>query len=186
MKKFFLIGIPNCGKSTLGKRAADTLGLPFYDVDIIAQQRTGFNRISDLFNSSLMNSFFRANMDIIEESAALDTSAIIATGAETPLIAYCAEIMRESGVIIHIQKSPEVILEEMRRDGTSGFILENQKTGKQIAMSEKAVTLYSEELPTYESLADVTLVNDGNEEVGSRKLISIIERESKNFASEDL
>ncbi|MDR1538555.1 MAG: hypothetical protein LBU32_11285 [Clostridiales bacterium] len=37
--KYILVGIPNEGKSTLGKRAADELRLPFYDTDELAVER---------------------------------------------------------------------------------------------------------------------------------------------------
>jgi shikimate kinase len=174
VRKFFLIGIPNCGKSTLGKRAADTLGLPFYDTDIMALQRTEPSRLSDIFNPGYQQRILYAQRDVVEELAALDALAIIATGAEVPLIDGCADTMREAGTIIHIQKSPEVILKEMKRDGANGFVLQNQRTGKRIVMREKTVELYSEELRKYEALADVTLINNESEEIGTQKLVSIL------------
>jgi shikimate kinase len=33
---YILIGMPNSGKSTLGKKAADALGMQFYDTDKLA------------------------------------------------------------------------------------------------------------------------------------------------------
>ena len=174
MRKFFLIGIPNCGKSTLGKRAADILNLPFYDTDVMARQRAEPNRLSDIFSPYYQRKILSTQREVIEELAALDASAIVATGAEVPLIAGCAEMMREAGTVIHIQKSPEAILEEMARDGVNGYVLLNETTGKEIIMSEQAVKLYSKELQQYETLADVTLINNECEEAGVKKLVSII------------
>ena len=41
MKSIILIGMPGCGKSTLGVILAKELGLDFVDTDIVIQQRTG-------------------------------------------------------------------------------------------------------------------------------------------------
>ena len=174
MRKFFLIGIPNCGKSTLGKLAADTLELPFYDTDIMARQKTGPIRPRDIFSLYYQQRFRDAQWEVVKELAELDTSAIVATGAEVPLIAGCDEMMREAGIIIHIQKSSEAILDEMKRDGGNSYVLLDKTSGEKIIMREQAVKLYSKELPRYEALADVALINNESKEDGAKKLGSII------------
>ncbi|MDR2800342.1 MAG: hypothetical protein LBB52_03635 [Desulfovibrio sp.] len=174
MKKFFLIGLPNCGKSTLGKRAAETLGLPFYDTDAATKEKVKFTRLSDIFRSDRQLDCILAQRDVIEELTALDTSAIVATGAEVPLIPGCAEMMRKGGIIIYIQKAPESILDEMKRSEVKGLILENVTSGTKIVMQERAVELYAMEIKRYESAADVTLINDEGVEAGTNKMVSII------------
>ncbi|MDR1519321.1 MAG: hypothetical protein LBU23_04135 [Planctomycetota bacterium] len=174
--KVFLIGIPGCGKSTLGKRAAEALGLPFHDTDVMGQQKAG--RIRP-FSFYWQQRFLLAQRDAIEELSALDASAIVATGAEVPFIGDCAGMMRRAGTIIHIQKSPESILEELERNGTNKFVLQNMTTGKTIAINGQAVQLYSKEIEQYEALADVALLNDGDEDAGARKLVALITKLSQ-------
>ena len=41
MKNVVLIGMPGCGKSTLGVLLAKELGMDFVDTDIVIQHRTG-------------------------------------------------------------------------------------------------------------------------------------------------
>ena len=36
--KIFLIGLPGCGKSTLGKQLAEALNVPFVDLDAEIEQ----------------------------------------------------------------------------------------------------------------------------------------------------
>lgn len=41
MKNIVLIGMPACGKSTIGVLLAKTIGVGFLDTDLILQQREG-------------------------------------------------------------------------------------------------------------------------------------------------
>ena len=41
MKNLILIGMPGCGKSTVGVLCAKALGMPFLDTDLVLQSRSG-------------------------------------------------------------------------------------------------------------------------------------------------
>ena len=171
--KFFLIGIPNCGKTTLGRRAAGTLQLPFYDTDVMACERLGTGNPVDQILAHFNGSFIRAQWKAVEELVELDSDAIIATGAEVALQPVCATRLRHTGTVIHIRRNPEAILAEIAKDGNQ-LILREETSEKEVVMQEEAVKLYSEELSQYESLADLTMENDGSEDDGFDKLIALI------------
>ncbi len=42
MDNLIFIGLPGCGKSTIGAMVAKALALPFYDADIVTERLAGF------------------------------------------------------------------------------------------------------------------------------------------------
>jgi shikimate kinase len=173
MNKYILIGIPNCGKSTLGRRAADVLQLPFYDTDFMAYERLGVQNPLDQIRATINGSFMFAQRQAVNELASLDSGAIIATGAEVALMPDCVTKLRRMGTIIHIRRKPQTVLAEIANGGNQ-LILQDITNGTEVVMREEAVKLYAQELSQYEALADMTLENDGGEDKGLEKLIALI------------
>lgn len=181
MGKYFLIGIPNCGKSTLGQLAADMMKLPFFDTDTMTCDKLELENPVDIFRSIFNQGFMNAQRAVINELAKLDGSAIIATGAEISLMPECARIMRTVGTIIHIKRSPEIILENLR-NREHKLIFLKKTNGTEIDMQEAAVKSYMQEYSQYEAIADISFDNNGNEEEGVQKLVTLINmRHSKNI-----
>ena len=77
MKNIVLIGMPGCGKSTVGVILAKTLGAEFVDTDLVIQRREGA-LLQQLISSRGLSAFLDA-----EEAAVRSvrcTGAGIATG----------------------------------------------------------------------------------------------------------
>jgi len=174
MKKYFLIGIPGCGKSTLGQKIAEVLQVPFFDTDLLALERMDLDHPFQLFMPSVALQYRNEQIEAIKELHKLDGSAIIATGAEVALMPECAKLMKEMGVIIHIKRQAENVLAEMRNSDKKPMVLRNETDGTEIIMQEESVRLYAEELIHYEILADLCMDNNGNEEEGVEKLADLI------------
>jgi shikimate kinase len=174
MNKFFLIGIPNCGKSTLGRRVADVLRLPFFDTDVMACEKLGTRHVLDQIRASINGSVEAAQRKVIDELVALDSAAIIATGAEIALIPRCAALLRKEGTVIHVIREPEMILTDMQNNGGSKWVMRDRDNGEEIVMREQAVKLYAQEISQYNALADVIFENNESEDAGVEKLIALI------------
>ena len=173
MSKYYLIGLPHCGKSTLGRQVAEVLELPFFDTDSMVKDRLELTRPSQLFSPSFHREFMYQQYAIMTELAELDGPAIIATGAEIALMSQCVEIMKNTGIIIHIQRTFESLAAEATKDGKPQLILYSEN-GPTINMQEETVKLYAKELYRYEALTDVILENNGSEEEGVEKLVALI------------
>jgi len=174
MGKYFLIGIPNCGKSTLGRLAADIMKLQFFDTDTMACDLLKLESPLDIFRAALNSRFLSAQRAAIIELAGFDGDAIIATGAEVALIPECARRMHTMGTIIHIKRKPEIVLSDLLNSGKSRLVLRNITNGTEIDMQENAVKLYMEEYSQYEAIADLSLDNNESEDEGVQKLIMLI------------
>jgi len=171
-EKYFLIGIPNSGKTTLGKRAAEKLCLPFYDTDLMICEK--LDNPLDLFRMTFGGRFAAEQIKIISRLAKLDGKALIATGAEAALSPECASLMKASGTVINIKRKPDILLEEFKKSGKRGMIMK-EENGAEIVMQEEAIRLYAKESSQYEALADLSLENDGTEDEGLEKLLKLME-----------
>jgi shikimate kinase len=174
--KYILIGIPNCGKTTLGRRVADKLQLPFFDTDEMTCDRLKLQENPIRIFSMLFNGqFLAAQRDAVYELAELDDTALISTGAEVALQPDCAVLLQKMGTIIHIQRKPEIVLAGLQKSNSPGPVLRNISTGEDINMQEGSVKIYAEEYSRYEALADLTLKNNGSEDEGVEKLAMLID-----------
>jgi shikimate kinase len=170
---FILIGAPNSGKTTLGKKAADARGMQFYDTDVDAMNSMGsWDEESTFFH-------FMRKFPAAEEAAALRiakkaVNAIIATGAETVLFPTNARVLRQCGRFIHIKRNPDILLAEIRKKGPP-----DPERPEVQDIGVLRVHLYREVMPEYERLADFTVENNGGEDAGVEKLLEIIRAEGQ-------
>jgi shikimate kinase len=170
---FILIGIPGSGKTTLGGKAAEVLGMKFYDTDAVASERVYSEKtVSSL--SQFSSEFVRAEKAVIQEIAKSAEDAVIATGAETALFGYNAQELRQTGRFIYIKRDPDRMLDEIRKE-----FAPRPETPDKHDMRELMVKMYRDAMPEYEKLADFIMENDGDEAAGVEKLTKIIRSEQK-------
>jgi shikimate kinase len=73
-----LIGSPGAGKSTVGRRVADRLGVDFEDTDRIIESETGLT-ISDIFVNRGEDAFRQLEADAVERALA-ECTGVLALG----------------------------------------------------------------------------------------------------------
>lgn len=113
MKKniIYLTGFMGAGKSTVGPILANTLGLDFYDLDKVIEEKLG-KKVSDIFKDH-GEEFFRKE----ETNALLDLSAlndtIISLGGGTMAYNNNIKILKETGKIIYLKASINSIFKRL-------------------------------------------------------------------------
>lgn len=144
-ENIFLIGMPGCGKSTVGRALAEALDRPFIDTDEAIVQHTGMP-IPDIFREKGESGFRDVEQEVIREIALHTRGAVIATGG--------GAILREAN------------LRAMRRTGRLYFLDRDIKNIKPtpdrpLSMDREALAArYRERYPLYSAAADVILPPD--------------------------
>lgn len=111
MKNIYFIGLPGCGKTTLGKTLAQQLGIPFLDLDSEIEALAGMP-IPKIF-SGYGEPFFRDLESRALHSAAQKGGQLVATGGGCIMRAENARCMRESGVVVFIDRPVSHILKDI-------------------------------------------------------------------------
>ena len=103
-----LIGMPSCGKSTIGVVLAKAIGYRFVDSDLIIQERTG-KLLSEIIEDEGIDTFNQIENDV---NASLEyTKAVIATGGSVIYGNKAMEHLRSIGVVVYIELPLESLKE---------------------------------------------------------------------------
>jgi shikimate kinase len=150
MKNIILIGMPGCGKSTLGVILAKELGLDFIDTDIVIQQRTG-----ELLQATLEKHGVKALLDEEEKailSLDMSKSSVVSTGGSAVLREGSMKHLSQNAVCVYIKLPCEEIEARINNRDTRGIAAENNETLRDI---------FNFRTPFYEKYADITCNCEG-------------------------
>lgn len=112
----FLVGYAGSGKSSMGRRLARSLELPFVDTDQRVEQSEGAS-IADIFYYQGEEYFRRAERCAIEDVVRNEGGSIVATGGGLPVYGDNMEWMTSQGVTIYLKRSAENILSRLTAYG---------------------------------------------------------------------
>ncbi len=144
-----LIGMPGCGKSTVGVVLAKTLNMEFVDSDIVIQ-RSRNKRLSQLMDELGTEGFRQLENDI---NAGLDVHhCVIATGGSVIYGQGAMEHLRQIGTVVYLCLPYPAIEERLGDLHARGVTMKPGQT---------LLDLYNERCPEYERWADVTLQCEG-------------------------
>lgn len=156
-KDLILIGMPGCGKSTLGKRLAKRLGCAFLDLDIAIEEDAG-KTIPQIFEEEGENGFRRRETQAFRK--AVGFGRVIATGGGIVTQAENASIAKD-GVVVFLDRPLADILGDVKTDARP--LLAKGK--------ERLMRLYEERYPLYQNWGDVHVINDTTYEETLQKII---------------
>ena len=108
----YIIGMPGSGKSSLGRRVASNLGLPFIDTDQRIEQSVGCST-SDIFAHYGEQAFRNAETNMLIELSR-EQGSIVSTGGGLVLRDVNREIMRNTGVIVLLDRPLEEIMGDIK------------------------------------------------------------------------
>lgn len=156
----YLIGMPDCGKTRMGKALSLTLKLPLADTDKLIVERTG-QSIDELF-AELGEEGFRLIEAALLQSIAQRGGMIVATGGGMPIWGDNARMMRYSGVTVFLDRK----LEKLHGQRTKGRPLIAADTPEEV--NANIDRLYHERHEKYVECADLTL--DPDEEGAAERI----------------
>ncbi|MBU6199743.1 MAG: shikimate kinase [Xanthomonadaceae bacterium] len=144
----FFIGPMGAGKSTLGKRVAEALGLPFFDLDHEIQEHCGAD-IPLIFDIEGEAGFRRRESATLAEFAARE-GIVLATGGGAILDADNRRALRERGFVVYLETTVDEQLERLARDRKRPLLAAPDRR-------ERLLALAAQRDPLYREIANLTL-----------------------------
>lgn len=145
-----LVGLMGAGKTTIGRRLASALALPFIDSDQEIVEAAGCS-ISDVFEIYGEQSFRDLEQRVLTRLLA-GAPCVIATGGGAYMNPAIREAIAEKAISVWLKAELEVLVERVSRKDTRPLL----KTGDKKEILER---LMQDRYPTY---AEADLVIDSN------------------------
>ncbi|GAA0747205.1 shikimate kinase [Clostridium oceanicum] len=146
-KNIVLIGMPGCGKTSIGKILSEKINLEFYDVDKYIEEMTD-ELISSLFKKG--EEYFRdAESSAIKEICKKE-NIVISTGGGVIKREENIKELKEKGKIFFINRPLENIINDIDTD--SRPLLKDKKSN--------LINLYNERYELYKKYSDVIINNN--------------------------
>ena len=149
MKNIILIGMPGCGKSTVGVILAKIIGYSFLDSDLLIQEKDG-RLLSEIISQEGLDGFNKIENKI---NASIDVSrSVIATGGSVIYGKEAMEHFKKIGIVVYIRLPYEEIAKRLS---------DLTQRGVSIKEGQTLLDLYNERIPLYEKYADVIVDENG-------------------------
>lgn len=101
-----LLGLRGAGKSTIGKRLAKKLGIPFVELDARVEEAAGLS-LGALFELHGEAFYRRLERDVLRQVLAEHESAVLATGGSLVTDEETYALLRAHATTVWLQASPE-------------------------------------------------------------------------------
>lgn len=169
-----LIGFMGTGKTSVGKRLAEKLGLEFIELDQIIEGRNG-KSIPDIFRDS-GEIFFREEEIAAAKEVAVSEHAVIACGGGLVLNKINIDRLKINGIVVCLTASPSAILKRTDKESGARPLLAVEDPEETI----RELILYRQ--PYYDRAADILIdtTDKSIEEVVSVITESLEKNESFN------
>jgi shikimate kinase/3-dehydroquinate synthase len=112
-RSIVLVGMMGAGKTSIGRRLAATLGLPFVDADVEIETAAGMT-ISEIF-ARHGEAYFRDGERRVIARILADGQRVLATGGGAYINPVTRERIAEKGVSIWLKADAEVLLRRVRK-----------------------------------------------------------------------
>lgn len=164
-RHIFIIGMPGCGKSSLGRKVASTMGLHYVDTDQRIEQAAGCP-VTQIFEKYGEPAFRAAETNVLIQLTR-EPGALVSTGGGMVMREVNREIMRNHGIILLVDRPLEEIM---------GDIKLNRRPMLAAKGLPEVERLYHERIDTYRAAADVVLDNSHGYYAGLAGMEKIIRR----------
>lgn len=158
MKNIVLIGMPACGKSTIGYWLSKKIDYPLLDVDRYLEEKE--NRIiSDIFSKEGEEYFRELETKYLKELSEKE-GIIISTGGGAVKKKENIDILKENGIVVFLNRTIDDISRENHRNRP---LLQNP---------DNIQKLYDERIKLYRRYADIIIKNDDSIDVIVDRIIT--------------
>ncbi len=143
-ENILLIGMPGCGKSTIGRMLAGKLGYNYIDADVEFEEYNGISP-ADYIECFGIPKFREKESEVLAQFRKC-TRTVISLGGGVVEIPANEQLLHEAGKVIYIKRD----LNRLARGG------------RPITAAKGVDRLYAERHEKYEQWADLTVENDSD------------------------
>ena len=156
MENVILIGMPGCGKTTIGQLLSKRLGKKFLDADTVLEEKAG-RPITQIIPQE-GEAFFRRLESEVLEDLGKQSGLVIATGGGCVTIPANYEALHRNGTIVWLKRDLSVLPTE----------------GRPLSMAGRLEEMYARRRPLYEAFADFAVENSGTPEETAEKIMRLV------------
>lgn len=154
-----IVGMPGCGKSSVGKRVAQILSRSFLDTDTFIEN-CGMS-IPEIFEKYGEEYFRNKETEAVRMLSAM-SARVIATGGGAVIRDENVSMMRQNGVVVYLKRELEKLSTDGRPLSEGGF--------------ERVKMLYEQRRTLYENAADVVIeTHEDVDECAERLVAKVLE-----------
>lgn len=157
MQNVILVGMPGCGKSTIGKLLAERLQKDFVDADTQIEDFAGCS-IPEIFQAQQEAGFRKIETQVLSQLGKR-SSQVIATGGGCVTRSENLPLLRQNGIIVWIRREISALPTE----------------GRPLSQSNDLHKMYEIRKPLYDSFADITVDNNTSPDDAVQNILSKLE-----------
>ena len=163
----FIVGMMGSGKSTVGRRLADLMGLDFVDADSVIEERAGAD-ISWIFDVEGEDGF-RQREEQVLDALSQRPGIVLATGGGAVLREVNRRRLHERGVVVYLRGSVDIIVARTRQDRRRPLL-------QGVDAQQRLADLLEQRRPLYQEVAHLAVdTDDGSaQRVAERVLEAVV------------
>lgn len=142
MMNIVLVGMPGCGKTTIGKELAENHGRKFVDMDALIVKKAG-KSIPEIFEELGEPGFRKIEAEVAKE-VGKEKGLVIATGGGVIVTPENHDALRQNGTVVFINRDIDVL----------------PKDGRPLSQKNNLSDMFAKRLPLYRSICHHEV--DGN------------------------
>lgn len=153
--KVFLVGLRGAGKTTVGRRLAERLGMPFFDTDAMVEEATG-RSVRRIFLEQGEMAFREFETRALRRLRSERGSLVAATGGGIMLRPENQVLLPKLGAVVYLRAAPKLLRRRLAAAGERPSL-----TGKPV--EEEVEFLFLTRDPLYRDAADLAVSVEGKD-----------------------
>ena len=158
MKNILLIGMPGCGKTTVGTLLAQKLDRTLVDVDPMIVTLAGGKTIPEIFAQNGEEIFRQLETSALE-NLGKQSGLVVSTGGGCVTRQRNYPLLHQNGVIVWLERDLALLPTD----------------GRPLSQTTRLADMYAVRRPMYEAFSDIRVENSGSPEDTVNKILSKLE-----------